>query len=417
MEIPRLLWNSSDAVELIRCGKPVVLTECPLCYPPSPIWSVEELSSIIDPKFKMDVFSSTGARFTYWDNSKNNNGYSFQPPTTKMSMTMPEFFEMVSGDNNNNTNNYYLQQGLVAEMGPRILEEYVKFSFDAAANYKNIGQWNELTNNLLLLGKKGFITPLHFDEQENLFVQLDGIKRVRLFSPNNWHRLYPYPVGHPCDRQSQITLPLIPGSNTFENPDDNHRFPAFSRSPSEEMYADLSPGEVLYIPQYWFHQMEGMTNNTSLSWWFKHNTKQGIDVTNINLKDISLIAVRRNLESILTQIVGSGRRAHNFFLSIASNRLTIPHPLIRNGDETTPEFDTFSFEELVDDMPFLPIDLEVGMAKLNAVTVENDSTVISSVEAWNEVVIKAVEFASLIVKPQFAVGFLKQLVSGRFNAF
>ena len=64
---------------------------------------------------------------------------------------------------------------------------------------------------MLLCGKTGFITPAHFDEQENLFVQLNGKKRVRLFHPDNWVCLYPFPIGHPCDRQSQLTLPVTPG--------------------------------------------------------------------------------------------------------------------------------------------------------------------------------------------------------------
>ena len=62
-----------------------------------------------------------------------------------------------------------------------------------------------------------------------------------------------------------------------------------------ERYADLGPGDLLYVPQYWFHQMEGLTDNISLSWWFKHLTKKGIDLSKIDMKDISLIAVRRNL--------------------------------------------------------------------------------------------------------------------------
>jgi hypoxia-inducible factor 1-alpha inhibitor (HIF hydroxylase) len=85
-------------------------------------------------------------------------------------------------------------------MGPKILEEYKKFSLETALHFKQLGGWDSLTNNLLLCGKTGFITPLHFDEQENLFAQLNGRKRARMFHPDNWFALYPYPNGHPCDR-------------------------------------------------------------------------------------------------------------------------------------------------------------------------------------------------------------------------
>ena len=132
-------------------------------------------------------------------------------------------------------------------MGPLILGEYTKFSLATALQLKQIGGWDALTNNLLLCGKEGFITPVHFDEQENLFAQLNGRKRIRLFHPHNWYALYPYPIGHPCDRQSQVVLPTTPGSTVLESERDRLRFPAFSTigttlEGTQEMYVDLEPG-------------------------------------------------------------------------------------------------------------------------------------------------------------------------------
>lgn len=50
----------------------------------------------------------------------------------------------------------------------------------------------------------GNITPCHYDEQQNFFTQVTGCKRVILFGPDQFENLYPYPVGHPHDRQSQV---------------------------------------------------------------------------------------------------------------------------------------------------------------------------------------------------------------------
>ena len=46
--------------------------------------------------------------------------------------------------------------------------------------------------------------PFGTDEQENLFAQLQGRKLVLLAPPADFHCMYPFPVGHPADRQSQV---------------------------------------------------------------------------------------------------------------------------------------------------------------------------------------------------------------------
>ena len=50
----------------------------------------------------------------------------------------------------------------------------------------------------------GNVTPAHYDEQQNFFAQIKGYKRCILFPPDQFECLYPFPVHHPCDRQSQV---------------------------------------------------------------------------------------------------------------------------------------------------------------------------------------------------------------------
>ena len=54
----------------------------------------------------------------------------------------------------------------------------------------------------------GNVTPCHYDEQENFFTQVHGLKRCILFPPNMFNCMYPYPVYHPHDRQSQVSCEL-----------------------------------------------------------------------------------------------------------------------------------------------------------------------------------------------------------------
>ena len=190
MEIKRYLWNSNEATDAIKKDLPVILLKCPLCIPAMTNWTLERLNQVLNPNFKCDVLASYTHRFLYMDESKNVNGYNLVSQTEKVSMSFNEYYNYIKSINVTSSSqsfpNYFFQQGLVAEMGPLILEEYKKFSLETALYYKKIGNWDELTNNLLLCGKTGFVTPVHFDEQENLFAQLNGMKRVRLFHPDNW---------------------------------------------------------------------------------------------------------------------------------------------------------------------------------------------------------------------------------------
>lgn len=92
-----------------------------------------------------------------------------------------------------------------------------------------------------------------------LIPQVMGEKRCLLFSPANFSRLYPYPVAHPCDRQSQVTRvkPVVLSIMSsiinivqvdFNNPD-YERFPKFCDVEGYECI--VKPGDVLYIPMYW----------------------------------------------------------------------------------------------------------------------------------------------------------------------
>lgn len=61
----------------------------------------------------------------------------------------------------------------------------------------------------------GNVTPAHYDEQQNFFAQIKGHKRCILFPPDQFECLYPYPVHHPCDRQSQVSRALAEKLSCF----------------------------------------------------------------------------------------------------------------------------------------------------------------------------------------------------------
>ena len=165
-------------------------------------------------------------------------------------------------------------------------------------------EWGELTQNLLLVGQKGNTTPAHYDEQQNLFAQLVGTKRCVLFSPADFGGLYPFPVHHPCDRQSQVDL---------YHPD-VRRFPGFAHA--RPLEAVLEPGELLYIPQYWWHHIENLTDGcVSLNFWFKDVGRPKKVV--LPLTAAQQLAMRRNIEKLVAEKLGP-KAAHEALPRLAS---------------------------------------------------------------------------------------------------
>lgn len=80
-----------------------------------------------------------------------------------------------------------------------------------------------------------------------------GRKRVFLWPPKDHPGLYPYPHIHPSYQQSQVN---------FDDPD-HLLFPDFSRSVPLEMV--LEPGDVAYLPPYWWHRIETISDSVGLS--------------------------------------------------------------------------------------------------------------------------------------------------------
>jgi len=341
----------------------------------------------------------------------------------------------------------YLQQGVVQEMGEKMIEEYSRFSLEAALKFKIAGDWDAFSTNLLLCGSKGAVTPCHYDEQENLFAQLSGRKRVRLFSPEDWARLYPYPMGHPFDRQCRVTLPAAVGAKVLDTPEESARFPAFSLGDGpSEMYADLGPGEMVFIPQYWFHQMEALEDNVSLSWWFKHQN-QHRGKTNIDINTVALTAIRRNLEKMISDSIVTGK-VKDFFTAVAAGKLNIPDEetvdTMMKAARQAAQPTSVSSQESRSNVAASSSgggggEISIAKDEDKKVITDGDTKVIISSppkrildvpiiaadvesamdidipEAWKMVIAQCVYVASIVLQPGECIPFLRELASGRFS--
>ncbi|XP_013385380.1 hypoxia-inducible factor 1-alpha inhibitor-like [Lingula anatina] len=204
----------------------------------------------------------------------------------------------------------YLQQTLNDAVGKRIVIDFLGFNWDWINKQQNGNNWGPLTANLLLIGQEGNYTPVHYDEQHNLFAQVQGCKRIFLFPPSQFECLYPYPVYHPCDRQCQVDL----------RAPDFDRFPKLKRLKGYEVI--VKPGDVLYIPMYWFHHVESIIGSgitTSITFWYKSGPTGKIEYP---LKPQQKMAMMRNIEKMITEALNSSEEVPPFMQNMVLGRYT-----------------------------------------------------------------------------------------------
>lgn len=106
----------------------------------------------------------------------------------------------------------------------------------------------------LFVQPRGHRTGLHWDSFNTLLAVLSGPKRVMLFSPDQFERLYPCAVTGPGD----FTRGSWSRMDAFAP--DPARFPA--ARDAEYVDVTVQAGETLLIPRHWWHAVENLGDPT-----------------------------------------------------------------------------------------------------------------------------------------------------------
>ncbi len=97
------------------------------------------------------------------------------------------------------------------------------------------------------LGPRGTLTPWHHDLTNNLLVQVVGRKRVRMAPPWAFDRMK---NSHHCF-SDWGNAPLPPGAGDLETP--------------PVLETIIAPGEAVFLPVGWWHQVEALDLSASMS--------------------------------------------------------------------------------------------------------------------------------------------------------
>lgn len=101
----------------------------------------------------------------------------------------------------------------------------------------------------LWIGNRG-VTATHYDLPQNVAVCVHGRRRFTVFPPDQLDKLY---LG-PLDR----TLAGQPVSLVSLHDPDFERFPKFADALDRAQTTVLEPGDAIYLPSMWFHNVESM---------------------------------------------------------------------------------------------------------------------------------------------------------------
>jgi hypothetical protein len=107
------------------------------------------------------------------------------------------------------------------------------------------------------------IVSTHFDDADNLCCVVSGRRHFTLFPPEQIFNLYAGPL--------EKTPGGIPTASLVDikNPDFS-KYPRFEKALAAGQVAELEPGDILFIPALWWHQVESLDPlNILVNYWWR----------------------------------------------------------------------------------------------------------------------------------------------------
>lgn len=187
------------------------------------------------------------ARFFYNDDC---TGFNYQSKHSPLS----EIFAQIRDSKNNPDRSYYYMNSLTLDNCFPGLREHNDLSFDHQAFANN----TPLSK--VWVGTES-IAAAHYDVPSNLACCVLGARRFTLFPPEQIHNLYPGP------------LEPTPGGQVISMVDlkdpDFERFPRVRQALDAAVVVDLEPGDAVYYPSMWWHQVEALSPfNIMINFWW-----------------------------------------------------------------------------------------------------------------------------------------------------
>ncbi|HJP93829.1 MAG TPA: cupin-like domain-containing protein [Pyrinomonadaceae bacterium] len=267
---------SSETFEkkYLEQNRPAIITDALSDWDAIGKWSPDYLASALKSK-QVTVAISSEAQFNY----DPNRGAGEE--AARYRYAQMDFVKAVSAicRDESGHEHYYLMQRSVPDEFPELLPD-IKTPAWLAYQRPAINLWFGSTEN---------VTPLHYDHTNNFFAQVYGRKRLTLFDPMQTDLLYPYPLESSASHVSFINL---------QQPDFG-KYPKFRQA--RALTSLIEPGELLYLPAYWWHHVRSLQVSISINFWWPPGFEQNF-LPNA-LRTLPLLYQKDHLQSVKAEVL------------------------------------------------------------------------------------------------------------------
>lgn len=172
--------------------------------------------------------------------TRHDNGFDHQSPIT--GVKWGAFLRGYLDDSSWYVNDARMPSVLLPDLGPSTL-------LDAFAQLEEIDRRVGM-----FMGNGDQFAPLHYDDEDNIYVLLAGEKRFTLYDIADFGRLYPHDDTY------------LPDFSRVADPDDVDldAFPSIADVPRYDVR--LAAGDMLYVPGYWWHSVRSRGRSIALSY-------------------------------------------------------------------------------------------------------------------------------------------------------
>jgi hypothetical protein len=171
-----------------------------------------------------------------------------------ITLPLPEALDLIY-NNTNLAQKYYLMQQSMQQNFPELLNDIELPKYADKHNQHKINLW---------LGEAGLNTRPHYDTPDNFLAQIMGRKLVRLFSPDMSDKMYPHSIEDKFFADDTAVYISRIRDTELINYDE---FPKLKHVTCFE--GILHPGDLLFIPSGWWHEVKSLDKSISVNFWWK----------------------------------------------------------------------------------------------------------------------------------------------------